>query len=387
MTSLHTGDGGGASTATPPSRGSLAAAALPPSAYRSQDLFEAEIERIFHDDWICVGREDQVDASGDWFTRKVGDEAVVVTRDERGTLHALSAVCRHRYMSIAEGSGNARRLVCPYHRWSYGLDGELRGTPLMATPTLPDGSPCRLPEFAVETWLGFVFVHLGENPTPLSPQLNGAAQQLAPYRMGTWRRLIDFDEVWEGNWKLAMETALEGYHLDGLHAGEMARMLPSKGAAFVQATDRWSEFRLTVDFGSLYGEPTRPFAEAMGGIDAVASPTISVHPHVNISCAPASTTWLCFLPEAIDRTRVVGAYLVPPTEYDRITQDPDEMAFTAAVLSELNEQDASATVVAHGNLRSRVATPGSLNEREEALVHFHRYLTDRLGPIGTEANP
>jgi phenylpropionate dioxygenase-like ring-hydroxylating dioxygenase large terminal subunit len=281
-------------------------------------------------------------------------------------------------MSIAEGSGNSRRLVCPYHRWNYSLDGELRGTPLMDPPTRADGSPCRLPEFGAETWLGFVFVHLGENPPPLTPQLEGAAAQLAPYGIETWRRLLDFDEVWEGNWKLAMETALEGYHLDGLHAGEMAAMLPSKGARFVQATDRWSEFRLTIDFDSTYGAGTRSFAEAMGGIDATASPTISLHPHVNISCAPASTVWLCFLPEATDRTRVIGAYLVPPPEYYRITGDPDEMALTAAVLTELNEQDASATVVAHRNLRSRTAAPGPLNEREEALVHFYRYLADRL---------
>lgn len=364
--------------------GALEHTALAPSAYSSAALFERELERIFHDDWICVGRADQVDSAGDWFTRRVGDELVVVTRAEDGVLRALSGVCRHRYMSIAQGAGNSRRLVCPYHRWNYSLDGDLRGTPLMETPREPSGETCRLPDFSVGTWLGFVFVHLGPDPEPLAPQLTGAAERLAPYDMASWVRLLDFDEVWDGNWKLAMETALEGYHLDGLHAGPVAELLPSKGAYFVAATDRWSEFRLTVDFESDLGQTYRPAAERLGGIDAVASPTISVHPNVNISCTPASTTWLCFTPESPDRTRVHGAYLVPPDEYERIIADPEELAMTTEALAALNRQDASATVEAQRNVRSRVAVPGPLNEREAALVHFYDYLRSRVGAEAIE---
>ena len=99
---------------------------------------------------------------------------------------------------------------------------------------------------------------------------------------------------------------------------------------------------------------------------------------MNISCAPASSTWLTFLPISVDRTRVVGAYLVPPSEYERIHADPEEIAFTDEAIAELNRQDASATITAQRNLDSRTAAPGPLNEREEALVHFYRYLADRL---------
>ena len=224
------------------------ARALPLAAYTSQDLFAAETARIFRNEWICVGRTEQIGRVGDWFSADVAGEPVVVTRNEDGDIRAMSAVCRHRSMTVAQGSGNSRRLVCPYHRWSYDLDGTLVGTPLMSTPNRADGTSCTLPSFHVETWLGFVFVSLAAAPEPLAPQLTGAADTLAPYEMSSWRTLIAFDETWPGNWKLALETALEGYHLDGLHAGPIADMLGSKGSRFVEATNRWSCFRIDVDF-------------------------------------------------------------------------------------------------------------------------------------------
>jgi len=132
------------------------------------------MERIFIEEWNCVGRTEQVDHVGAWFTADAAGEPIVVTHAEDGQIRAMSSVCRHRYMAIASGQGTSRRLQCPYHRWSYALDGTLKGTPLMETPSAADGSTCRLPSFSVETWLGFVFVSLASNPEPLAPQLDGA---------------------------------------------------------------------------------------------------------------------------------------------------------------------------------------------------------------------
>ena len=365
------------------------ARALPLAAYTSQDLFAAETARIFRNEWICVGRTEQIGRVGDWFSADVAGEPVVVTRNEDGDIRAMSAVCRHRSMTVAQGSGNSRRLVCPYHRWSYDLDGTLVGTPLMSTPNRADGTSCTLPSFHVETWLGFVFVSLAAAPEPLAPQLTGAADTLAPYEMSSWRTLIAFDETWPGNWKLALETALEGYHLDGLHAGPIADMLGSKGSRFVEATNRWSCFRIDVDFDSELGAPTKPFADAYGGDDATSSPTISIHPHVNISCSPAGAVWLNFHPLDPGHTRVTGGYLVPPSEFERINADPDEFDATRELIAQLNREDSSATIDLQRNARTRFAEPGLLNEREEALVHFYRYLanqlvtTDSTGSIGS----
>lgn len=255
----------------------------------------------------------------------------------------------------------------------------------MAEPTTVDGGSCKLPSFSVEMWLGFIFVNLSKDPEPLAPRLAGAEATLEPYGIESWRMLISFDEVWSGNWKLALETALEGYHLDGLLAGDIAEMLPSKGAKFIEATDQWSTFRLDVDFDSACGQPAKPFADAMGGIDAIPSPTVRIQPRVRISRAPGITTWLTFVPPEVGSTRVRGAYLMPAAGYERIRQTEGELEMTQFALVQLNREDSSAMVDLQRNAHSRFAQPGILNSSEEALAHLYRYLADQLSsPEGVE---
>ena len=102
---------------------------LPPKAYTDHRVFDAEVEGIFNREWVCVGRTDQVAEPGDFMSVDLISQPIVITRDRSGDLHALSRVCVHRGMPVAEGSGNARVLTCPYHKWVYELDGSLRGAP------------------------------------------------------------------------------------------------------------------------------------------------------------------------------------------------------------------------------------------------------------------
>ena len=355
------------------------ARALPMQMYTSTEIYERERDQLFRYEWICVGREEQVAKAGDYFTFELADEPVVVVRGEDGKLRALSAVCRHRYMSVVSGSGNTRRLVCPYHRWSYGLDGELRGAPLMVKPTNPNGSACRLPEFAVETWLGFVFVTLDPKPAPLSSKLAGAAEILAPYGFDKWRVAVAYDEIWPGNWKLGLETALEGYHIDGLHQNTIAGLMSSRGGHRQAAAEQWNCFRLDINFEHPLGAPLKEVAQAMGGADAISSPTVTVYPNANISCSPGQCMWLTFLPAGIDRTRALGALLVCPEEYARIEQSAKVRAETEATVELLNTEDSSAMVDLQRNAHSRYAVPGVLNEKEACLLDFYRYLAAKLG--------
>ena len=166
---------------------------LPPAAYTAADVFAAEVRRIFYRDWICVARTTQVPAPGDYLcaalaglaaialdppSRQEGqpvhevvptvraprvDQPIVVSRDHSGELHALSRICVHRAMPVAEGSGNASRFVCPYHNWTYELDGRLRSAPMMEGADGFDPARCRLPRLGLEVWQGFVFVNRAKN--------------------------------------------------------------------------------------------------------------------------------------------------------------------------------------------------------------------------------
>ena len=104
---------------------------LPPLIYTSQEFYEFERRSIFRHEWLCVGRVDQVPEPGDFRCITIAGEPLIMLRDSDGSVGVISAVCQHRGMVLAEGSGNTRRFTCPYHHWSYGLDGSLLGAPAM----------------------------------------------------------------------------------------------------------------------------------------------------------------------------------------------------------------------------------------------------------------
>src|SRR5689334_17323098 len=104
---------------------------LPPACYTDAEFFEFEKEALFNHEWLCVGRSDWVEKPGDYFTTSIIGEPIVVVRTQDGVIKALSSVCQHRAMLVAEGSGNTHAFICPYHHWSYNLDGTLKGAPAM----------------------------------------------------------------------------------------------------------------------------------------------------------------------------------------------------------------------------------------------------------------
>ena len=127
---------------------------------------------------------------------------LVISRDLDGELHALSRVCAHRSMPVVDGSGSATRFVCPYHKWTYELDGQLRSAPMMQGAEGFSTSDCRLPEIQLEVWNGFVFVNADESAAPLSTQLTGLSAHIKNYDFASLRitETLDFPSPW--NWKI-----------------------------------------------------------------------------------------------------------------------------------------------------------------------------------------
>ena len=104
---------------------------LPPQAYTSKELHELEVKGIFEKSWLCIGRGEYVPNPGDYYTINVMDEPIIVVRGMDGTVRALNAACRHRSMLVVQDRGNAKRFTCPYHAWTYGMDGRLISAPHM----------------------------------------------------------------------------------------------------------------------------------------------------------------------------------------------------------------------------------------------------------------
>jgi phenylpropionate dioxygenase-like ring-hydroxylating dioxygenase large terminal subunit len=187
----------------------------PWSWYSDRDVWELEQDRIFARSWQYVGHAGMVEATGDFFTARAGRIPIIVTRAEDGETRAFVNVCRHRGSTVAEGSGNRKTLQCPYHAWTYGLDGRLRAAP-RADFDLGDVAlaPVRL-----ERWGSFLFVSADEEAAPLAETLGEVPAQVEELGLDVDALRFHHRSEWtvEANWKVVAENFLECYHCAVAH--------------------------------------------------------------------------------------------------------------------------------------------------------------------------
>ena len=202
------------------------AMAPPAKYYTSQDLYDLEVEHIFRREWIWVGHAQDVRHPGDYFTFDYAGEPVLVARDKTGRLNAFSNVCRHRGAIVAEGAGNCRSFTCPYHAWTYGLDGELLGAPEMNGTANFETDRFGLRGLRVEDWYGNIMVNFDPDGTPLSSVVGDLDPLFRKYDardlVVTSRKVFDIP----CNWKMLVENNMEAYHFLGTHKapGEYNRL-------------------------------------------------------------------------------------------------------------------------------------------------------------------
>lgn len=211
-----------------------AAETLPPLCYSDPLFYEFEKEAIFFHEWLCVGREAWARNPGDYFTAFQVGEPIIVARSREGALKAMSAVCRHRAMLVAEGYGNVRTFVCPYHHWTYALDGRLVHAPEMDKARNFSQHNFRLPELKLEIWNGFVFVNFDPDAAPLAPRLASLTEALRNYHLteADERSTPSEPRKEPWNWKVRYENSNDGYHANRLHGGPVHDCVPSALARF-----------------------------------------------------------------------------------------------------------------------------------------------------------
>jgi len=207
---------------------------LPAHWYRDATHHERELQAIWYRSWVCVGREEEIAAPRDYKAVQVGTQPVLLLRHADGGLRAFHNVCRHRGSVLcteAAGKLSSERIVCPYHAWTYDMDGRLAATPRqMDTPGF-DQSRYPLHDVAVDAWGGFIFVNLlGESAPPLMDALADIPAQFerhdfAGLRIGK-RIVLDV----QANWKLLLENFSECYHCPVVHP-EFCELVPAYRAA------------------------------------------------------------------------------------------------------------------------------------------------------------
>jgi len=204
---------------------------LPPAAFASEAFFNWEQKNLISHGWNCVGRIDHLPNAGDYRTFEIADMPLILIRDSTDKLRVFSNVCRHRGMMLAEGEGNCRRLQCPFHGWTYDLNGSLIAAAMMERTEGFDKKDFGLIEIAVETADGFVFINPGKSATPVAEMLGDFQKVHKPWKLSdmvtTRRKRFDV----RCNWKLFVQVFMEYYHLPLVHGqtlGEIGYQPPEE---------------------------------------------------------------------------------------------------------------------------------------------------------------
>ncbi len=218
---------------------------LPRRYYLAEDVYGLEKERIFAHEWFCGGREEQIPHAGDYLVLDVAGESVLVVRTTEGTLKAFHNVCRHRGTRLRDAEAFAASdaapcgphgrfpgsIQCPYHAWTYALDGSLLSAPYLSTTGLVEKGDFPLFEVRLDTWCGFFFLNLSAEAGPaprqdLASHLGAISTRIARYPLGNLRiaRRIVYDV--QANWKVIVENYNECYHCGPVHP-ELCEIVPA----------------------------------------------------------------------------------------------------------------------------------------------------------------
>ncbi len=352
--------------------GPQSGAALPSHWYVDGGILEREFELIFERSWQCVGMTHELAGSGDFITGQAGRIPVVVIRDERGALRGYVNVCLHRCSVIAHGAGNADRLRCPYHAWTYDLDGQLVAAPRFNLQPDFDFSAFRLAEIQVGCLGPFVMVNADPSATPLAEQLDGLEDRMerdglqfaGMVHAGHW------ESEQEANWKVLVENFNECYHCAVAHP-DFSRLLAVDPEHYRSETSRWTS-RSVVPLrargtAAIDGYPE---GENDRGQYALLWPNFTLSqspgPHRVVAC------W--FEPITPNRTRMVCETFVDPRMSVEDIAALDRFSIQVAIEDQMLVES-----VQRGMRSGRVPRGYLMAETEHLVAHFDRLVAQALG--------
>ena len=360
----------------------LEAQTLPAWCYTSPEFFAAEKERVFARAWQFVGRIDEVPRGG-WLAVETVGGPVLLLREKDGTLGAFANSCRHRGARLAEGSGTCLRLACPYHAWSYRLDGSLGGAPGMDETAGFDTADWGLTPLRFETWAGFVFVCYDAATPPLATYFGDMAGRLASHRFEDFVCVRRRDYRVRANWKLIAENAMEAYHTGTVHSASLGQ----QAARELETTGHWDAIQVLdeASIGVLPGQQA-PFPPVAGLSEEARAGTYftTLHPNTQFACVQDCMWWLTFHPLGPDRTLLRVGQCFPRAT----TQQPGFDAHAAPYFHRWDtgiDEDNAICEAQQAGLASSLRRPGRFSSRERAVHRLNNWLLDQvLGDAGAQ---
>jgi choline monooxygenase len=360
----------------------LDAETLPVWCYNSDAFYRREVERIWHKTWNFIGAADRLKGPGDYFAITFAGVPVIVLRDAEGEYRAFANSCRHRGSALLEGSGNCRAIVCPYHSWSYHLDGTLAGAPEMHETNNFDPADNALVPLALDTWGGFLFLNFDPNAAPLGDFLGDLPDKVAPYRLDQMACSRRKEYVMDCNWKLFVENAKESYHIATVHRQTINKYASARSSGY-WVEEANGEYCITFakhegSMALLKGDAGFPINESLEGLREAGGTTAPlIYPSTYLACTNDCAWYLELHPLGPTRTRLVHGALFPK---DRLTRnDFEDVAKNYYKRWDITiEEDIVASERQQRGLDSPFAKPGRFSYREPLVHEIDNWILDRV---------
>ncbi len=391
------------------------ATTLPAGAYTSEEFFDWEVAHLLRGGWQCVAHVSQIPEPGDFINLDLVGEPLIAVRGKDRSVRVLSRVCPHRSMDIMPAGfgygghgpaeiraggpdcGRTRIFLCPYHAWTFELDGRLKACPEMQHAEGFARDDFKLKPFRTEEWNGFIFVNLDSAAHPLASDLAEMASDLAAYRLPEMRLVVAREWECAFNWKVLVENFMESYHHLGIHHGTLQPMMPARDTwtererrHYVRAHLPYREsvrndYRAFEERGDFSGE--LPPVPGLSDLQKSEWGLYLIHPTFLLATAPDRLIWYRLQPLGPNRLKLLTTVMVPRSAAEREGFAP-VMEKVAESLVRFHLEDMEVCTAVQRGLYASGWQQGRLSHLEMPVWLFHRYLAARIrGAWPTDDRP
>jgi Rieske 2Fe-2S family protein len=346
---------------------------LPQRYFISPEIFTKERALIFSTQWVCVGHQSEIAKPGDYFVAEVAGESVIVVRDKRGEIHSFFNVCRHRGTRLCEERrGHFSAIQCPYHAWTYGLDGSLIGAPHMDDVPGFVKADYSLHAVNLALWEGFIFVNLADAaPAPLEEWFAPLAGKFTHWNLPKLRsaKRIEYDV--RANWKLMFENYSECYHCPGVHP-MLSKVSPYDSAENDLCEGPFLGGFMSIRKGAGLTMSGKACALPVGDIRSEDHARVfyySIFPNMLLSLHPEYVMVHQLWPKSPDRTLILCDWFFHPEAFDRYDFHPND---AIDFWDMTNRQDWHVCELSQQGIASRAYQSGPYSPRESIPAAWDR---------------
>jgi Rieske 2Fe-2S family protein len=346
---------------------------LPQRYFLAEDIFAKEQKEIFSKHWLCVGHQNEIPQAGHFFVREGVGESLIVLRDQKQNVRAFYNVCRHRGTRLCEKqTGQFREsLQCPYHAWTYGLDGKLMGAPHMDQVEGFDKADYGLHPVFLALWEGLIFVSLDEKRSPLESEFAPLAGKFAAWNLPRLRsaRRIAYDV--RANWKLIFQNYSECYHCPLVHPA-LAKLTPYDAAENDLCEGPFLGGFMPITPGRSLTMSGRVCARPVGEIPGEDQSRVfyySIFPNLLLSLHPDYVMVHQLWPQSPDRVLILCDWFFHPEAFGHPEFHPEEAIEFWDIT---NRQDWHVCELSQQGIASRAYQPGPYSPRESIPAAWDR---------------